>query len=239
MIFDVPFYHAVWPWVGLGLAIAAMFAVIFCGCVRTDTHTPRLSDPSIIGWFAFIGYLLHNVEEYGVDLQGRLYIFPQIFQSAISKVAGVDFVMPAAYFTAVNVAFAWFALGIAAFCGRRFPLVALAGGGMMLANVPVHAIPAVFSGYNPGLLTAIVIFIPLSLWTLFRFFGRSGLKIWALQLLLGFFTHAVLFISVRVYVSGHLSTGVLYAVQIANSALWLLLAFAIQFKFGKIWRENH
>ena len=75
--------------------------------------------------------------------------------------------VPLSFITAVNVAAVWLAGPLSALLAARWPVIGLSFFAIPAINLFAHAGPAVLSGhYNPGLLTALVLFLPLWLWRL-------------------------------------------------------------------------
>jgi hypothetical protein len=69
--FDVAF-----PWIG-GLAAVVLLVLLFgTDVLRSGSATSRWRDPVAMSWMATVAYLLHNVEEYAVDLLGLRMRFP-------------------------------------------------------------------------------------------------------------------------------------------------------------------
>ena len=106
------------------------------------------------------GYMLHQVEEHTGD-RFRSFVNQRIFggRNALSVSAVLVVNIPVVWgvnLTALYAAYLW---------GAGFGLVAPYA---MLLNGVIHLAAAVrFRGYNPGLVTALVLFLPLSLWTIF------------------------------------------------------------------------
>ncbi|MBR0077784.1 MAG: hypothetical protein IJP72_05225 [Bacteroidales bacterium] len=64
------FFHQ-WMWMGFGAAIVLLIFIFFTKYLRGDTTTPRMKDPAVLAWLGAVAYMLHNMEEYGVDLYGK------------------------------------------------------------------------------------------------------------------------------------------------------------------------
>jgi hypothetical protein len=73
----------------------------------------------------------------------------------------------------VNVAAVWLLGPAAALLGRRWPLIALSFFAIPSVNLVAHVASAVAQhAYNPGVFTAIVLFLPLSLWAFYVAMAR-------------------------------------------------------------------
>ncbi len=129
----------------------------------------------------------------------------------------------------MNLPLTWLAAPAAAVLARRWPAVALGLLAVPAVNAFAHLGPALAGGgYNPGLVTAVLLFLPLSLWA-FRVawtLPDLGRRVVAAALVGGVAVHAVLMLSLKAYLAGRLGEPALLAVQIANPALPMLLAAA-------------
>lgn len=137
--------------------------------------------------------------------------------------------IPEAFVTAVNIPVVWLAFPAYALVGRRWPALALAYFSVPTVNAVTHIAPAVAGGgYNPGLATAALLFLPLSLWA-FRVALRRpdmGPRAVAATILGGVLLHAVLMASLKAYLAGWISEAALVVVQVANPVLPMLLVAA-------------
>jgi len=104
-------------------------------------------------------YMIHQVEEHAGD-RFRRYIN--------RNVAGVPDALTTVAVVVVNVPLVWgvdlLSIYLARFVAMGWGLIAIY---LMLVNAVVHIVAAVAKrGYNPGLATAVVLFLPLSVWGL-------------------------------------------------------------------------
>ena len=76
--------------------------------------------------------------------------------------AGAAHVPSNAFYLAVNLSTVWVAAPLAAILSKRHPLVGLAGYSVMAINFLTHIGAFIVGGYNPGLLTAVVFFLPIT-----------------------------------------------------------------------------
>jgi hypothetical protein len=72
-------------------------------CVAERTGRSRWYDRVWLSWLALAIYLLHNVEEYGIDVFGRMTQFPTEICSVLKLPAPPDCPIPASYFLSVNI----------------------------------------------------------------------------------------------------------------------------------------
>ena len=146
----------------------------------------------IFNWVLLFIYLIHQYEEHGVDLFGRVYFFHE-YASQVLESKGLE-LTPAAIFR-INTLTVWFSFLIAIWGGRHFTWPSLAAAGLVFTNGLFHiAIAVSRSEYNPGLVTAIVLFLPIS--TLyFRLIPAAcghGWKAIVASILFGVASHALL-----------------------------------------------
>lgn len=199
-----------------------LILLAFTDRLRSDRAVPRRQDLAWLTWAAVAAYLLHQFEEHGIDALGRAYGFRAGMCGVLGFPDAATCPIPEAFITAVNVPLVWFAGPIAAMLAARRPLIALGFFSVPLVNAPAHLLPLLAGqGYNSGLLTAIVVFLPLSLWALAvavrRYgVGRRGV---VLTVACGLLLHAVLFGSARAFVAGLIGADTLIAIQVANAAL--------------------
>ena len=223
------------PWIGLvfaGLLLALLFGT---DLLRSQPSSSPWRDPVWLSWMAAVAYLLHNGEEYGVDLLGHQHSFPDALCAFMKLPAYPDCPIPPAFYLAVNLSLFWIVAPVAAVLSRRHPLVGFAIYSVMFINGLVHIVFVLVSGqaYNPGLLTAVVVFLPLSLWAGYACFGKDRLshRAMALIIICGVILHVILARSVISFAQGLISSTTLVWVQIINAGLLLLILW-----LGEKWR---
>jgi hypothetical protein len=112
-------------------------------------------------------YLLHQFEEHGIDLHGNHYAFLGGLCSVLGFPTGKDCPADPGFIFAVNVLGCWLAFALPFVYAVRRPLIAACAWGIPLVNALTHIGSAVaHRAYNPGVLTSVTLFIPLSLWML-------------------------------------------------------------------------
>ena len=221
----LPFSHF-WPWIGLSLTLVLLFGLVR-GDLRGDRSVPPTRDVVWLTWVATAAYMLHQFEEHGVDATGAHYAFRAALCGTFGFGQLHECRIPESFITAVNLPAVWIAGPACALLGRRWPAVALGYFGVLSINAIAHIAPAIIDGdYNPGLLTSVLLFVPLSLWTMWVALHRPGLGLPAVAATLtgGVFLHAVLFLSLRAYLDGRLGLHALLAVQIVNPASLILVS---------------
>jgi hypothetical protein len=203
-------FDLAWPWLGLVAAVPLLVVLL---------RAPRWHDPAWLGWLAVPVYLLHQVEEYGVDATGHTHAFPDALCTQVGLAPYPSCGIPEPFFVAVNCSAFWVAAPLAALLARRLPLVGLSVWGVILVNGLVHLLPLIRGdGYAPGMLTGSLLFLPLAAWTLRSAFLRGPLPRLGLVSVLagGVLVHVVLMGSLLLWREGHLRDGVLVGLQLAN-----------------------
>jgi hypothetical protein len=221
--FDLAF-----PWIG-GVAAGVLLVLLFgTNLLRSEPTLSRWRDPVWLSWMATVVYLLHNVEEYGVDLLGHWHAFPEALCADLKLPAYPDCPIPPAFFLAVNIPMFWVVGPLAALLSRRHRLIGFTLYSVISINALVHIMARLVTGqpYNPGLLTAVLLFIPLTVWVVYAFYGKGRLmsyKALALLVVWGVILHALLAGPMFMFLKGLISATQLLWSQIANAALLFLI----------------
>jgi hypothetical protein len=217
-------FSLLWPWIGLGLAVMLLSGLTI-GDMRGDRTVPRTRDMVWLAWAATAAYLL-QFEEHGIDARGMPYAFRDVLCMHFGFANAATCPIPESFITAVNIPVVWLAGPIAALLGRRWPGIALSYFSVPAVNAFAHIGPALAAGnYNPGLLTAVVLFLPPSLWTLWIALRRPdlGWRMVGATIVGGIVLHAVLILTLRAYLTGLIGENTLVAIQIVNPAIPVVL----------------
>jgi len=205
-----------WPYLGLAGA-AALLLWLFVE-ERPSRGTPRGRDPAfVLGLFGPM-YLLHQFEEHGVDLLGRHYAFLGALCHTLGYPSAATCPADPGFIAAVNPGAVWIAAALVMVFRRRRPLIAACVWGIALVNAGTHIGAAlVHRAYNPGLVTAVVLFVPLCVWML-----RTTLAAGVITrrqvprvIVSGALVHGVLLVSLLARVHG-LPYAALLAINLAN-----------------------
>ena len=234
-------FSHLWPWIGLGLA-AMLLLGLGVGDMRGDRAVPRTRDMVWLAWAATAAYLLHQFEEHGIDARGAPYAFRGTLCTSFGFASAAACPIPDSFITAVNIPVVWLAGPIAALLGRRWPAIALSYFSVPTVNAFAHIGPAFATGsYNPGLLTAVLLFLPLSLWTLWVALRRPdlGWRMVAATIVGGIVVHAVLILTLRAFLMGSLGENTLVAIQIVNPAIPILLVAAVMRRPHAPWSAGY
>lgn len=172
--FDLEF-----PWIGIGAGVALAIVALTTDAFRADLSVARWRDPSWLAWLAVPTYLIHNFEEYGIAANGTFHAFPTALCLNVGWGGYPTCPIPPVYFDFVNIPLFWIAAPACALLARRYVIVGLSMWGVIFANGLFHIGGAVVTGsYNPGLLTASLLFAPLTAWVLWVvFLSERGLHL--------------------------------------------------------------
>lgn len=218
-------FALVWPWIGIGAA--GLLLVLLCaGALRSDRSISRWRDMAWLTWAGVFVYLVHQFEEHGIDATDHAYAFRGFLCAAVGFTDPNACPVPFSFITVVNVAAVWIAGPLSALLAARWPVIGLSFFAIPAINLFAHAGPAVMSGhYNPGLLTALVLFLPLCL-TVFAAAVLQydlGLRSIVATLGAGVAMHIALMTSLVAFIDGRLGLDGLLVVQVANPFLSALI----------------
>jgi hypothetical protein len=225
-------FDIAWPWIGLGAAGVLLVVLFATPWLRSDPALRRRADPRWIGSLAVAVYLVHQFEEYGLAANGVVHAFPNELCTLVGQPAYPACAIPASFFLAVNLTLVWVAAPVAAILAPRVPLLGLVLWGVIASNAIVHLVPAVaLLRYDAGLLTAIILFVPLAVWALLGMTGdRRPLARSVLVPVVGagVLMHAVLGASLLMFLRGGLPAWALISLQ----PLAVLFGYALAFTVG-------
>ena len=218
-------FSHVWPWIGLGAA-GVLFVLLTTNALRSDRSVSRWRDLVWLTWAAVFAYLVHQFEEHGIDAQEKVYAFRAFLCGEIGFADANSCPVPLAFITVVNVTAVWVAGPLSALLAARWPVIGLSFFAIPAVNLFAHVFPALtLQSYNPGLFTALALFLPLSLLAFAAALTRYHLGVRAVlaTLFAGAVLHAILMGSLMSFVSGRLDLDTLLLLQIANPLLSALL----------------
>lgn len=215
------FFHC-WPWMGLGAAIVLLIMAFTTNVMRSDASKPRWKDPTFVAWMGAIAYMLHNFEEYGVDFAGQTLGFAYMMNDM-----GMTEVTEGAYL-GCNIPFVWVLGPLLAVLSRKRPELVGAMPIFAMVNGLSHCVQLANVGYNPGVATGLVIFIPLGIYTIVTFYGKGpgkfAWKYFWLTFMVAFGYMVVIMSGIGLSVAGVLvGSGVQFAFVSIGTALigWL------------------
>jgi hypothetical protein len=213
-----------WPYGGLVLSLL-LFAWLL-GEKQGETAPPRLRDPAWLLPLLWPMYLLHQFEEHGIDLYGRHYAFLGDLCSGLGYREGSSCPADPAFIFAVNAVGCQIAFLMSWIFRRRLPLLAACVWGIPIVNAVTHVAAGVARrSYNPGLLTSLVLFVPLSvlvLSTVLRTRTIETRDAWRV-IGTGVLVHVVLISSLLLRARGWLTHASLVGVNVANGLTPMVL----------------
>ena len=215
----------VWPWIGLGAA-GLLLILLTTNALRSDRAVTRWRDMTWLTWAATFAYVVHQIEEHGIDAKGTTYAFRGSLCALLGFGSPQVCTVPHSFITAVNISAVWVAGPLSALLASRWPVIGLSFFAIPFVNLFAHAVPAVMMrAYNPGLLTAVALFLPLSLLAFAAAMTRYHLGFRAVlaTAVAGVILHVVLVGSLMGYIRGSVSLDLLIAIQIANPLLSALI----------------
>lgn len=154
-------------WMKLGTYAVPLILFMFFSSIKEHPDS-ILADTKLMSVLLLIAYLIHQFEEHWIDLLGNQYAFYEYLNEVLLDLLGSQdsSVMPAspsAIFM-INTSLVWLVGIIAIWSSKTYLFPALAMNGIVLVNAISHILSGILKhSYNPGLLSAIVIFIPLSI----------------------------------------------------------------------------
>ena len=209
-------FDLAWPWIGLVFALG-IGALLATNLLRSDLTIARWRDPRWLSFLAVVVYMVHNVEEYGVSATGVVHAFPDSLCQLLGQSPYPECGIPPAFYLFVNLPLVWVAGPVAALLSTRLPLVGLSLWGVIAVNAVVHIVPAIVRReYDPGLITAIVLFLPLTAMTAVAMFGPRGLfrrRLGAVLIGTGALLHVVLAGTALLFLRGAIPEWLLLAAQ--------------------------
>jgi hypothetical protein len=172
-------FVADWPRVGLVCApvLFALLPALWSGPTA----------PVVLAASLLPVYMLHQYEEHDAD-RFRLYVNREVG-------GGLEVLTPAAVFV-INIGAVWVLDVVVIYLAARVDLgLGLIAAYLMLVNAVVHIVGAIRGrAYNPGLVTAIVLFLPASIATIAAIdgAGAGSLQDHVIGLVLAIAVHAMI-----------------------------------------------
>ncbi len=154
-------------WMKLGSFGAPVLLFVFFSA-KAEKTTTVLTDTKLMSVLFLVAYIIHQFEEHWIDVFGEQYAFyHDVNELLLSVLSAQDTTVmplsPEAIYV-INTSLVWL-VGILAIWrnpGHLFSSLAMAG--ITLVNGMSHIFLGIAKqSYNPGLLTAIVIFLPLAI----------------------------------------------------------------------------
>ena len=167
MIGEPSLFMLQWSWIGLGAAVVLLLIACSTSLFRGDLTKSRLYDPAWLAWIGAAQYMLHNFEEYGLDMYGRTFSFPQqMTQAGMGNIGEFPYL-------ACNILLIWIVGPLVAVLAKKYPAMAPSMAIIALINGLSHIAQLFNWGYSAGLLTSFVIFLPVGIWTIYVCYVRE------------------------------------------------------------------
>ena len=180
-----------------------------------------------------IAYLLHQFEEHGVDFFGNRYAFQASANKLLGPMLGCEpsgnsecpLTVDAIFWA--NTLLVWWPLVLSLTMGAQQRELQVCAWGLTQSNTLAHMFPAIVTrSYNPGLVSALLLFVPLDiavLWNARQVWGANGYAL-ALGFVWGALGHPLLLLAAfAIYGQKIAPTWVYPAVLFAYACLPLLV----------------
>ncbi|NEQ97085.1 MAG: HXXEE domain-containing protein [Cyanothece sp. SIO2G6] len=154
-------------WMKIG-TYAVPFLLFAFFSSRTEQTDSFLADTKLMSVTLLVAYLTHQFEEHWVDLFGNQYAFYGYLNTLLLGILDAqDSTIILASQTAIfviNTSLVWLVGAIAIWRSPNHLFPTLAMNGIVLVNAISHILSSIIKqAYNPGLLTAIALFVPLAI----------------------------------------------------------------------------
>ena len=169
MIGEPSLFMQNWCWIGLGAGIVLALIALFTDLFRCNLSVSRWYDPSWLAWLGAMDYMFHNFEEYGIDFFGRSFSFPQYMTEMSRGNLGE------LSYLGCNIVLVWVLGPLLAIAARKYKAAAPSMAVFAILNSITHVAAFPMGGYSPGLVTSLVLFIPVGLWTVYVCYVRERL----------------------------------------------------------------
>ncbi len=217
-----------WPYVGLVLAVAIL---VWLAVERRPPGAPsRWRDPAFVLPLLWPMYLVHQFEEHGIDALGRHFAFLGDICGTLGYPDLGACPADPAFIFAVNCVACPMAFVLPLLFRRRAPLVAMLAWSIPAVNAVAHIGGAIAQrSYNPGLVTAVVLFVPGCAWMIHTMLAAGVATrrqvLWLLPC--GGVVHAMLVGSLLLRAQGTISHGALLAINAAEGLVPLAFGLAL------------
>ncbi|MEO0911886.1 MAG: HXXEE domain-containing protein [Pseudomonadota bacterium] len=165
-------------WMKIGTFMAPFLLLVAFAFKQPKSEKASI-DFRLASLILLVAYIVHQFEEHWIDIFGNVYAFQghvnAVLLGALDAPAGAEWPLTKEVIFFINTSLVWLVAALAIWSAPRHVFPALAMMGIVLVNAVAHINTTVTGGgYNPGLLTSLVIFLPLSL-TFYVKSVRSGL----------------------------------------------------------------
>lgn len=149
-------------WMKLGTFMAPF--LLFVAFVFAKHVDPRI-EPRLLSLLLLVAYIFHQFEEHWIDVLGQNYAFYPYLNGFLSSLTGsatgTEFMSPLSIFV-INTSLVWLVGALGIWRGSDHVFATLCMAGIVVVNAASHIVAGIIGGgYNPGLLTGVVLFLPL------------------------------------------------------------------------------
>jgi Protein of unknown function with HXXEE motif len=143
-------------------ALPALAVIGVIAWIAVFRHTP-MTEQALFAALLVV-YMLHQTEEHLWPGGFRQFTNAHVFKSGND-----DWPVDIGGVALVNIVYVWVPLALAVIWPGKLAWLGLAWVALTLVNGIIHIVTSLrFRCYNPGLITAIVLFLPLTVWILLR-----------------------------------------------------------------------
>ncbi|MGD1927199.1 MAG: HXXEE domain-containing protein [Paracoccaceae bacterium] len=196
-------------WMKLGTFMAPFLLFV---ALAVQPRMPLERNLRLLSLLLLLAYIAHQFEEHWIDLYGNTYAFKPYVNQLVSDalagdMKGAEPLTDAGVFV-INTSLVWLVAALAIWRApdHVFPMLCLTA--IVLVNAISHILAGVLrSAYNPGLLTAVLIFLPLAIAVYGLMLRTGAARIWciAVSLVWGVLAHVVM-------VAGIIASGALHVI---------------------------
>ena len=138
-------------------ALAAIGLAAWIAWFRTDPASEQAIFAALL-----VIYMVHQIEEHLWPGGFRQFTNAHVFESGRD-----DWPVDAGGVALVNIGYVWLPVAAAMLFPQALRWLGLAWIGLTLVNAVIHVVTSIrFRGYNPGLITAVLLFLPFTVWAL-------------------------------------------------------------------------
>ena len=150
-------------WMKVGTFMAPFLVLV----AASFSDKSRRLDARGVSLALLVAYIIHQFEEHWVDIYGRTYAFKPNLNEFLSGLLGhsdvQEFMSDTSVFV-INTSLVWLVGALAIWRGSQHVFAALCMASIVVLNAISHIGAALIAGsYNPGLLTGVVLFLPVGI----------------------------------------------------------------------------
>ncbi|MEM1155014.1 MAG: HXXEE domain-containing protein [Pseudomonadota bacterium] len=182
-------------WMKVGTFMAPFLLLI---AFSFRSHGELQSNPRVLSLFMLVAYIVHQFEEHWVDLYGSTYAFKPYLNRFLSSVTAQqgdsEFMSDTSVFV-INTSLVWLVGALAIWRGSKHIFASLCMAAIVVVNAISHIVASFIAGrYNPGLLSAVLLFVPLGVAVYLQLWRTRGasVRLVIASLVWGLLAHVIL-----------------------------------------------